>query len=440
MLLLEMERLWYNPSGFGAWLSLVERSFRVREVGSSNLPAPMSSSLRAVRQESFTRLRTRLIPPVLCLAAALMAVCRLPVGAAPVRVLLTAFGSAEGVSISAASLEISTDGKAWRALQSGSAPLIEPGRTPSSPALFRSADGTVTLTRGPLTRSYRGIIEVSAGPSPSIINMVELEDYLRSVVPSEMPSSWPVEALKAQAVAARSYALGTGQRHRAQRADLCDATHCQVYRGTASETPATDRAVLETRGMVLMRQGRIVAAQFCADCGGVAAPASGSRADALEDGTHFCESGPSHRWSARISQQTMLRALGEERPGAVRRIRIEARDESGRITSLTIEHDFGSVTLTGPEMRAKLGPAGIRSALCWFEADPDTGDILVSGLGYGHGAGLCQWGARGRALPPHGHDFRAILAHYFPEAGLATLDANGRPGSTEPFSGSQRAP
>ncbi|BCW98272.1 MAG: hypothetical protein KatS3mg024_1099 [Armatimonadota bacterium] len=382
----------------------------------------------------------RLILPLLCFAAALAADCRLPVEAAPVRILLTAFGPAQGVSISAAGLEISTDGKTWRAIQSGNAPLLEPGETLRAPVMFRGAAGTVSLSRGPLARSYRGIIEVSAGPSPAIVNVVELEDYLRSVVPSEMPSSWPVEALKAQAVAARSYTLGSSPRHGSQGAHVCDTTHCQAYRGTDAERPATDRAVLETRGMVLMRQGRIVAAQFCADCGGVAAPASGSRADALEDGTHFCEASPSHRWSTRISQETMLRALGEERPGAIRRIRIEARDESGRITSITIEHDFGRVTLTGPEMRGKLGPAGIRSTLCWFEADSGTGDILVSGLGNGHGEGLCQWGARGRALPPHGHDFRAILAHYFPEAQLATLDASGRPGPAEPLSDSQRAP
>ncbi len=386
---------------------------------------------------------TRAVVLLVWLSTWLTATAACPAPAATLRVLLTTFGTAEGVRASGPSLEVSGDGKTWRRV-SGEAPLCEPGATLPAPLQIRSADGAVTLTRGPLTRTYRGIIEVSAGPAPRIVNVVDVEDYLRSVVPSEMPPGWPAEALKAQTVAARSYALSSISRHRARKADVCDTTHCQVYRGAASETPATDRAVEETRGIVLMDGGRVLQAEFCSDCGGMQAPRSGarlpSREDAAGDGTHFCEAGPSHRWSARITQETILKALGEQRPGAVRRIRIEERDSSGRITSVTIEHDFGRVTLTGAEMRSLLAPAGMRSTLCRMEADPETGDILVNGLGHGHGAGLCQWGARGRALPPYAQDFSSILRHYFPSASLASMEGGAGALTSVPVNGSPREP
>jgi stage II sporulation protein D len=405
----------------------------------------MSSSFPSGRREISILLSARL-SAVAILLPFLTAASTLCLKAAPVRVLLTAFGSPEGVVASAEALETSSDGRRWTPAPGGSAALCPPGQALTAPLLLRSRDGTVTLTRGNLSRTYRGVIEVVPGPSPAIVNSVELEDYLRSVVPSEMPRSWPLEALKAQAVAARSYALGSGSRHRAQKADLCDSTHCQVYRGTSAESAPTDLAVAETRGLVLVQGGRILPAQFCADCGGMPAPAAAGEADILkpdasEEGTHFCEQAPSHRWSARISQRALLEALGEQRQGAVRRVRIEARDASGRITAITIEHDFGTVSLNGAGLRSRLAPAGIRSALCRFEADPETGDLIVSGLGHGHGAGLCQWGARGRALPPWNQDFRTILQHYYPAAALEAIgEAPGGAADSASLSGSRPAP
>jgi stage II sporulation protein D len=119
---------------------------------------------------------------------------------------------------------------------------------------------------------YRGAIELSLGRKGLLqaINVVDLEDYLRGVVPKEMgPQQYPeVEALKAQAVAARTYALGSRNGFPDDGYDLCATARCQVYGGVAAEQPLTDRAVAETRGLVVAAEGRLIRAYFSATCGG----------------------------------------------------------------------------------------------------------------------------------------------------------------------------
>ncbi|HHY48086.1 MAG TPA: SpoIID/LytB domain-containing protein [Firmicutes bacterium] len=119
--------------------------------------------------------------------------------------------------------------------------------------------------------AYRGKIEVRPSRTPGklrIINVVGLEDYLRGVVPNEMPVTFPIEALKAQAVAARSYTLARLGKHSQDMADLCDGTHCHVYYGARSEDPRSDEAVLTTRGLFLTYQLDIAQAFYSSTAGG----------------------------------------------------------------------------------------------------------------------------------------------------------------------------
>jgi len=118
-------------------------------------------------------------------------------------------------------------------------------------------------------RSYRGVIEVKAFASKvKAVNALSMEEYLYGVVPSEMSASWPLEALKAQAIAARSEAIHKLGRHKEDGYDFCAEVHCQSYSGVERETAQTNMAVDETRGQVLCFEGKPIDAVYSSCCGG----------------------------------------------------------------------------------------------------------------------------------------------------------------------------
>ena len=131
--------------------------------------------------------------------------------------------------------------------------------------------GIITIeTPGHAARKYRGAVEVDlTGEAIRLINVVGVEDYLLGVLPSEMPESYPTEALKAQAIAARTYLLSNTNKHTSQGFDLCDGTHCQTYGGVLAEKTTTTPAVMATRGQVLMYDGRPASVMYSTDCGGI---------------------------------------------------------------------------------------------------------------------------------------------------------------------------
>lgn len=375
-------------------------------------------------------------------AAILSTVCALlPVLAVPhtldaqtIRVLITRFKGTAPIVITAPDLQSRMGSGAWMDVPGNRAVLIDPAMTEPLPSLteFRCDRGLLTLTQDAFTQSYRGTIMVKPGAAGTLVNNVALEDYLRSVVPSEMPAKWPLEALKAQCVAARSYTLGCLGRHEAEGCDICDSTHCQAYRGAGSETPGTDEAVFQTRGLVLQYGGKTLMALYSADCGGrpnvmPELPPVEPRRDAEGEGPCFCDTNPGHSWSVRFAQKDMLTALGQQE-APIRRIRITERDSSGRLGSLTVVSDAGEMSVTGLELRRRLG---LKSTLATFSADAETGDLIISGTGWGHGFGMCQWGARGMASEPRNATYEEILTHYYPGASLQALPtAPEVPGAT----------
>ncbi len=290
-------------------------------------------------------------------------------------------------------------------------------------------------------RAYRGTIEVQRDGRGRIrvINRVGLEDYLRGVVPSEMPAHWPPEALKAQAVAARTYALYRMQRALDEgmtgvlRATVLD----QVYRGVRAESGPTDAAVAATRGEALTVDGQWLVAYFHSSCGGRSErPASvwgvseERRRDAVwlaanervfgERDDPGCIESPWSTWRTTITKSQVaasLRKLTGMR--SIDRIEVAARTASGRVARFLVVGRVGTrrvqKTINGQAARMAIGPQRLRSLLCTVESSGSR--VLFSGAGWGHGVGLCQWGARGRA--EHGDDYRAILAGYYPGAWLA---------------------
>lgn len=255
---------------------------------------------------------------------------------------------------------------------------------------------------------YRGrVLVMPSGGKVTAVNWVDLEEYLYSVLGAEMPASWPQEALKAQAVAARSYALNRRDRSLSEPFDVGTTTAHQVYKGLASEAPSTVAAVNATRGQVLTHSGRVIEAVFHSSSGG--------RTENVEDVWQqplpylrsvpdFDQDAPVFRWSETFTAgQFQQRVTGIGRLQAVSTERVTPQ---GRVVSIRLQGTQGTRTLTGTQLRQALG---LRSTLFSVSIQGDT--IRFDGRGFGHGLGMSQWGARGLAL--QGYTYPQILAHYY---------------------------
>jgi stage II sporulation protein D len=264
------------------------------------------------------------------------------------------------------------------------------------------------------------------------------------VLPSTLRASPPSRALDVQAIVSRTYAAANLGRHAADGYDLCDTTHCQVYRpAAAGEGPgdAAARAVDATRGKVLTFQGRAIQALFHADCGGHTASAAsvwgGTDAPYLESvDDWFCTGRPEGTWTFAVEQRTLLQALNADprtRVGdRLGRVEVISRDPSGRALAVRLVGS-GTVSVRAEVFRSVMtqafGARSIRST--WFDAAQDGARLRFAGMGFGHGVGLCQGGtvrrAEARQTPVE------ILAHYFPgtrlqaaRTGLVRPDVAGR--------------
>lgn len=268
-------------------------------------------------------------------------------------------------------------------------------------------------------RRYRGSLELRhRGAGLTAVNIVPVDDYLLSVVPEEMPTDWPAEALKAQSVAARSFALKSRGRHAAEGYDLCTTTHCQLYKGIASEKTASTAAVRATRGEVLTYGGQPIEALFHTDSGGMTESSEdvwGSHVPylrAVRDtplGTMpwtktMSTADLEQKLAAKGHNIGRLRAI-ELSPLAVGRA-AKDRTASGRVKAMTVTGTKGSVTFSGTAWRSLLG---LKSAL--FDAKLTKDSVTFTGFGAGHGLGISQWGAK--RLAETGKSYADILHHYY---------------------------
>lgn len=293
----------------------------------------------------------------------------------------------------------------------------------ANPAVFVPS-GTALLAVNGI--EYRGNILLSvSGGRLNGINLLGLEEYLCGVLPKEMSWSWPPEALKAQAVAARSYALYQKSRSSGKEYDVYGTTSSQVYGGVPVEKEQTNRAVAETRGKVLFYNGQLVLAYFHSNSGGRTEDAKevwtaevpylkGIRDD-------YSGIGPSYAWTATVSLEEITEALkrGGEKLGTVRRLEPVEMSPSGRIRKIRIVHTGGEKVVTGNYFRVKTLPRDIKSTL--FTLEKDGAEIHFQGKGYGHGVGMSQWGARGMA--EKGRTCEEILKYYYSGVALGTLGA-----------------
>ena len=232
---------------------------------------------------------------------------------------------------------------------------------------------------------YRDVIEYRPGLSGGVtaVNKVELENYIQGVVPNESPGSWPIEALKAQAVAARSYALGTNSGNPVF--DHYDTAASQVYGGYSSEQVKTNRAVARTRGEVLRYQGKVIVAYFHSTSGGHTENNenifTGSEPLPYIRGVPdpWDKTSPYHRWRLTYTARSLGNALGV---GRLRSVNVTKRGVSGRIVWAKFRGSNGHVRLHGWNgIRPRLSLRDAPSTIKKISAGGSTARAAVAGLG-----------------------------------------------------------
>ncbi|MEW6515812.1 MAG: SpoIID/LytB domain-containing protein [candidate division FCPU426 bacterium] len=268
-------------------------------------------------------------------------------------------------------------------------------------------------------KRYRGQIEVavnSGGGGLQVINYLPLESYVAGVVPNEVSPAWPEEALKVQAIAARTFALYKMSGRSQMAYDLDDSVSSQVYGGVDSERPSTTAAVKATTSVVAMYTGKFIAAFYHSNCGGRTANVRevwGGDMDYL-NGVEcgFCDQAPHARWNGELSGEDLRRKLQKSVAGlkAVTGLDLKDRDASARVKTVVVRHPGGAEEMKGPVFRMLVGPDFIRSTR--FTVVPRGASWEFTGQGWGHGVGLCQEGALGMAQ--NGYNYRDILRHYYP--------------------------
>lgn len=274
--------------------------------------------------------------------------------------------------------------------------------------------------RGPWrvgSRTVRGRIAVRAASGRiQVLNRIALEDYVASTVGGEMSASWPREALRAQAVAARTYVLHEAAKRRGRDWDVRATTASQVYRGIGAETPQTRAAARATRGEVLTYGGEPILAVFHSTAGGRTATAAevwGEDRPYLKSvEVEEEEDAPHTYWRTEFARDDLaeiLRTAGIP-IDRVDGVAVTRRTRSGRVNRLEVRAGDRVEELRGSAVRRLASSLGLRSTL--FDVKTTTDGFAFVGSGYGHGVGMSQWGAR--AMAKRGDAYTRILARFYP--------------------------
>ncbi len=367
-----------------------------------------------------------------------------------------------GVKVGVASLELDGTGRvaivdaAGRARSSGAGPWTVTGTEGGLD--LRAGGETVRVSGIVVARPASGQVRVDGKPyhgaillrpatgGVTAVNVLDMERYLLGVVPLEIGAGRPaeeLEAVKAQAIAARTYAVRHMGRREALGFDFYGSVNDQVYGGVSAEDPVSSRAVRETAGQIIAYDGRPIEAFYHSTCGGHTAaleevwvgeprPYLQSISDRNPRGGWFCESSNRFRWTEEWSEAELhatltagLRARGAT--GSVSRVEsmdVTRRSRSGRAQRLVIQTNLGREEVFGDSIRRVLMPDPNRILnstaveIRTLRGGAVTG-LVVEGAGWGHGIGMCQIGAVGRSRA--GHSYRDILLAYYPGTTIVRL-------------------
>jgi len=272
------------------------------------------------------------------------------------------------------------------------------------------------------------ILRLDPGQTVTIVEEIAVEDYLVGVLPHEMDADWPLEALKAQAVVARSFAYASIGKFRAEGFDMTADTRSQVFRGLADVNENVRAAVRMTRGEVLGWDGKLLRGYYHSCCGGhteneaevwggdpkaTPRPLRGVR-------DSWCRTAPEMKWDAYYAWQDIMAAFAARAnlPGPLSALKLGRRDVAGFVLDFVGRAGAREVSVSAADIRAALGAEEFKSTrVLRIKARSKGVDFI--GAGSGHGVGLCQWGAREQAL--HGRSYEKILRFYFPGADIAEI-------------------
>lgn len=347
-----------------------------------------------------------------------------------------------------------------RGLKSDSRLRLKPlSSDDKGPVLF-----SISINNGPVRR-FRGELEVYVNlfSTPELINELDLEDYLKGVLPAEVPSDFPFETLKVQAIIARTYSIYCLGRHKKEGFDLCNNSHCQIYQGYDREKEKLNSAVEATKGIIVCYNEKPALTPFHASCGGIredsniwglslpylrvitddglSAPdlvSDEKLANFLQKKDNFnCGSAPDFRWTRKYEVEEIEKIFSSSVPlllsnqnlriGKIKDIKVEERSPTGRVRILEIETEEGVITLRGDDIRwafgdGRLASKGSLPSLLFYIEKQRTGDKITFkfiGGGAGHGVGFCQWGGAG--LANKGYNCQQIINYYFPGTTLKKL-------------------
>jgi len=274
---------------------------------------------------------------------------------------------------------------------------------------------------------YRGDVYFvqNAEGGLSVINEVDIEEYLRGVLPSEVWASWPLEMLKAQAVVSRTYTVFKAISHAEKDFDMTNGVMHQVYGGQDKETKATDAAVRLTHGEILTYRGQVFPAYFHSTCGGSTthpeyqwdvAPHPALRTQVCS----YCETSKHYKWKRLLSLKEIEHSLRKagHKIGYIRDISPQVLDASGRPRQIMIVHSEGQLFLRANDFRLAVGPQKVKS-LRDMRVTIIRDQVLFTGKGWGHGVGMCQYGAK--EMVKEARTYKDILEFYYPGAEITKL-------------------
>ena len=272
-------------------------------------------------------------------------------------------------------------------------------------------------------RKFRGTVNFQLDRSGQllVINELPIEQYLYGVLPREMRPWWPMPALKAQAIAARTYALYQRATNRAAWYDVKNSQVSQMYAGASAERLRTNLAVDGTRGQVLVYQEKLFPAYFHSVCGGKTAaseefwdiktpPLAGSVV------CRYCRLSPHYTWKARVPLAALEERLAKnQRPvGTILEAAVISQTPSGRAGRLWIRGTSAEAVVAAKDLRVWIGGKKIKNT--WFAVHIKEDQAVFEGRGWGHGVGLCQWGSFFAAFSRKTE--RQILELYYPGADI----------------------
>ena len=270
---------------------------------------------------------------------------------------------------------------------------------------------------------------VRKGKGFLVINQADLEEYVKGVVPGEVNSSWHPEMLKAQAVAARTYALYQQMLSAARDYDVVATVQDQVYKGKNGIDAAVLRAVDETRGLVLTYQNAPIYAAFSSTAAGLTEDAVNvwSKDYPYLKGVEcpFDLESPFYHWTTSFRLDKLEQSLRQQgfAVGTIASMEPLSYSRGNRVAKLRVVHSEGELILRGEDLRKAVGYSIVPSTQ--FTIDSIGQDIVLSGYGAGHAVGMCQWGAK--ELAELGYPFSTILAYYYPGTELQDMSLTKHP-------------